>query len=164
MLADEVDYVIGVDTHRDQHTLAVIAAPAGAVLAQTVVGANTRGYAAALGFVDEHAPGVRAWAVEGVGHYGAGLTRYLGERGETVLEVGRQMRSERRLGGKNDTLDAIRAARTGLAVETVTLPRSGERQSAPDAGSDFVWLSRQLPETIIDAFRDSLGRTLGTTS
>ena len=27
MLADEVDYVIGVDTHRDQHTLAVVVAP-----------------------------------------------------------------------------------------------------------------------------------------
>ena len=36
MLADEVDYVIGVDTHRDQHTLAVVVAPTGAVLAQTV--------------------------------------------------------------------------------------------------------------------------------
>ena len=45
MLADEVDYVIGVDTHRDQHTLAVVAAPTGAVLAQTVLRANGRGYA-----------------------------------------------------------------------------------------------------------------------
>ena len=41
MLADEVDYVIGVDTHRDQHTLAVVVAPTGAVLAQTV-GADER--------------------------------------------------------------------------------------------------------------------------
>jgi hypothetical protein len=130
MLADEVDYVIGVDTHRDQHTLAVVVAPTGAVLAQTVVRANTRGYSVALRFVDKHAPGVRAWAVEGAGHYGAGLTRYLAERGETVLEVGRQSRSERRLRGKNDPLDAIRAARTGLAAEAVTLPRSGERQEA----------------------------------
>jgi hypothetical protein len=24
MLADEVDYVIGVDTHRDEHTLAIV--------------------------------------------------------------------------------------------------------------------------------------------
>ena len=31
MLADEVDYVIGVDTHRDQHTLAVVVASTGAV-------------------------------------------------------------------------------------------------------------------------------------
>jgi len=130
MLADEVDYVIGVDTHRDHHTLAVIVAPAGAVLAQTVVDANTRGYGASLRFVDKHAPGVRAWAVEGAGHYGAGLARYLAERDETVLEVGRQSRSERRLRGKDDPLDAIRAARAGLAAEAVTLPRSGERQEA----------------------------------
>jgi transposase len=130
MLADEVDYVVGVDTHRDQHTLAVIVAPAGAVRAQTVVGAHTRGYTAALRFADKHAPGVRVWAVEGAGHYGAGLTRYLAEHGETALEVGRHARSEGRLRGKDDPLDAIRAARAGLAAETLTLPRSGQRQEA----------------------------------
>ena len=130
MLADEVDYVIGVDTHRDQHTLAVVSAPTGAVLAQTEVRASARGYADALRFAERHARGVRAWAVEGAGHYGAGLTRYLGERGETALEVDRPARSERRLRGKDDPLDAIRAGRTGLAAETLTLPRSGERQEA----------------------------------
>jgi transposase len=130
MLADEVDYVIGVDTHRDQHALAVVVAPTGAVLAQTVVRATGRGYARALGFAERHAGGVRAWAIEGAGHYGAGLTRYLAERGETVLEVGRHARTERRLRGKDDPLDAIRAARTGLAAETLTLPRAGQHQEA----------------------------------
>jgi transposase len=130
MLADEVDYVIGVDTHRDQHTLAVVVAPTGAVLGQTVVRATGRGYAQALRFAESHAGGVRAWAIEGAGHYGAGLTRYLGDRGETVLEVGRHARTERRLRGKDDPLDAIRAARAGLAAETLTLPRAGQRQEA----------------------------------
>jgi transposase len=130
MLADEVDHVIGVDTHRDQHTLAIVSAPAGAVVAETLVCATGRGYADALRFAERHALGVRVWAIEGAGHYGAGLARYLGERGETVLEVGRQARGERRLRGKDDPLDAIRAARTGLATETLTLPRSGERQEA----------------------------------
>jgi transposase len=130
MLTDEVDYVIGVDTHRDQHTLAVVAAPTGAVLAQKVVRASAHGYADALRFAERHARGVRAWAVEGAGHYGAGLSRYLGERGETVLEVGRHARSERRLRGKDDPLDAIRVARAGLAAESLTLPRSGQRQEA----------------------------------
>ena len=130
MLADEVDYVIGVDTHRDQHTLAVVVAPTGAVLAQTVVRATGRGYAQALRFAKGHAGGVRVWAIEGAGHYGAGLTRYLGDRGETVLEVGRHARTERRLRGKDDPLDAIRAARAGLAAETLTLPRAGQRQEA----------------------------------
>jgi hypothetical protein len=27
MLADELDYVVGVDTHRDEHVIAVVAAP-----------------------------------------------------------------------------------------------------------------------------------------
>jgi transposase len=100
------------------------------VLAQTVVRATGRGYEQALRFAKSHAGGVRVWAIEGAGHYGAGLTRYLGDRGETVLEVGRHARTERRLRGKDDPLDAIRAARTGLAAETLTLPRAGQRQEA----------------------------------
>ncbi len=45
MLADELDYVVGVDTHRDQHVLAVVVAPTGAVVAQQSVAAGARGYA-----------------------------------------------------------------------------------------------------------------------
>ena len=33
MLADKLDYVLGVDTHRDEHVLAVVAAPAGVLIA-----------------------------------------------------------------------------------------------------------------------------------
>ena len=87
MLADEVDYVIGVDTHRDRHTLAVVAAPTGGVIAQSAVPTDRRGYEAALCVAARHAVGVRVWAVEGAGHYGAGLTRFLGGRGEAVVEV-----------------------------------------------------------------------------
>src|SRR5213078_725858 len=102
----------------------------GAVLAQTVIRASGHGYAGALRFAERHAGGVRVWAVEGAGHDGAGLTRSLAERGETVLEVGRPARGERRLRGKDDPLDAVRAARTGLAAESLTLPRAGQRQEA----------------------------------
>jgi hypothetical protein len=130
MLADEVDYVIGVDTHRDQHVLAVVVAPTGAVVAQHSVRADGRGYEAALRFALRHAPAVRVWAVEGAGHYGGGLSRFLAGRGETVLEVGRSGRGERRLQGKDDPLDAIRAARSALASRTLTLPRQGKRQEA----------------------------------
>ncbi len=73
MLADELDYVVGVDTHRDEHVLAVVAAPSGAVLARRAVRANARGYSAALRFAGEAAGGVRVWAIEGTGSYGAGL-------------------------------------------------------------------------------------------
>ena len=43
MLADQVDYVVGVDTHRDEHVLAVVTAPAGVVVAQRSVPAGDRG-------------------------------------------------------------------------------------------------------------------------
>ncbi len=130
MLADELDYVIGVDTHRDQHTVAVVAAGTGAVLAQSVIETSARGYAEACRFADRHAAGARLWALEGAGHYGAGLRRFLADRDETVLEVGRQPRAERRLRGKDDALDAIRAARSGLVSETLALPRAGQHQEA----------------------------------
>jgi hypothetical protein len=126
MLADELDYVVGVDTHRDQHTLAVVVAGTGAVVAQTVVETSTRGYTDARRFWERHAAGARLWAIEGAAQYGAGRSRFLAERDETVLEVGRQLRGERRLRGKDDGLDAIRAARGVLASETLTLPRAGE--------------------------------------
>ena len=73
MLADEVDYVIGVDTHLDEHVLAIIAAPSGAVVAQRSMEASARGYAAALRFAAAEANGARVWAIEGTGSYGAGL-------------------------------------------------------------------------------------------
>src|SRR5437868_11959078 len=115
MLADEVGYVIGVDTHRDQHVLAVVAAPTGAVIARSSVPTDRRGYEAAFRVAAREAGGVRVWAVEGAGHYGAGLTRFLAGRGEAIVEVGRSARLERRLRGKDDPLDAVRAARSALA-------------------------------------------------
>jgi transposase len=130
MLADEVDYVLGVDTHRDEHVVAVVAAPAGAVVAGKTARANARGYRELLRLAEGHAPGRRAWAIEGTGSYGAGLARYLAEHGETVLEVSRIPRTERRLRGKDDALDAARTARAALAADALTLPRSGERREA----------------------------------
>ena len=82
MLADELDYVLGVDTHRDEHVMAVVAAPAGAVVAGSAAPTNGRGYRELLRVAERHAPGRRAWAIEGTGSYGADLARYLAERGE----------------------------------------------------------------------------------
>src|SRR4029079_12893971 len=105
MFADERDYVIGVDTHRDEHVMAVVAAPAGAVVARREIGAEGRGHREALRFADRRAVGKRAWAIEGTGSYGAGLARFLSEHGEAVLEISRPPRTERRLSGKGDSLD-----------------------------------------------------------
>jgi transposase len=130
MLADELDYVLGVDTHRDEHVVAVVTAPAGAVVAGAAAPANAHGYRELFRVAERHAPGRRAWAIEGSGSYGAGLSRYLHARGETVLEVSRIARGERRLRGKDDALDAARTARAALASDTLALPRRGERREA----------------------------------
>jgi len=62
MVADELDYVVGVDTHLDEHVLAVVAAPSAAVVARRSVRASGRGYAAALRFAAETANGRRVQA------------------------------------------------------------------------------------------------------
>ena len=129
MLADELDYVVGVDPHRDEHALAIVEVRSGVVVYETSVAADSSGYADALAVAEQHAPGRRAFAVEGTGSYGAGLTRFLTSCGERVFEVGR-LRRERRSGGKSDALDAVRAARSVLAQKRPAMPRhNGEREA-----------------------------------
>jgi hypothetical protein len=130
MLADEVDFVIGVDTHRDEHALAFVACPTGACLAERVIAADGRGYAAALALAIERAPGRRAWAIEGTGSYGKGLARWLAVQGERVLEVERPKRQRSRRAPKSDRLDALRAARSLIAEETPALPRAAGRRES----------------------------------
>jgi Transposase len=129
MLADELDYVVGVDPHRDTHALAIVHAATGAALFEAEVAASERGYAQALSRAEREAPGRRAWAIEGTGSYGAGLARFLTARGERVLEVGRARR-ERRSHAKTDALDALRAARSVLGEAQLASPRAaGEREA-----------------------------------
>ena len=129
MLADQLDYIVGVDPHRDFHALAVVEVVSGVVVFEATVDANSDGYERALKLAGEHAPGRRAFAVEGTGSFGAGLTRFLTGHGEWVLEVGR-LRRERRSGGKTDALDAVRAARSALSQQRPAIPRAGgERQA-----------------------------------
>src|SRR3984893_13173265 len=92
MLADQLDYVVGVDPHRDSHALAVVHVVSGAVLFEATVAANSSGDAQTLKLADLHAAGRRTFAVEGAGSFGAGLTRFLSDRGEQVLEVSRLRR------------------------------------------------------------------------
>jgi transposase len=129
MLAGQVDYVIGVDTHRDTNTAAVLT-EAGAVVAQQKCATDAMGYRRVVGFADEHAPGRRVWAIEGTGSYGAGLTTHLLERGEWVVEIDRPARPARRNGAKTDDLDAVRAAREALTRDHLAGPRArGDREA-----------------------------------
>jgi transposase len=133
MLADELDYVIGVDTHRDAHALVVVAARSGAVVVvEPALAACPRGYRRALALARVHAAGERAFAIEGTGSYGAGLARFLAAQGERVLEVERPARA-RAPRGKSDVLDAIRAARSLLGEEKLAQPRAQGTRAALQA-------------------------------
>ena len=87
MLTDELDYVIGVDTHAATHTLVIVDARSQRVREQLALEANRSGFRRALRLARRRAPGCRVWAVEGTGSYGAGLTRFLHDRGERVRET-----------------------------------------------------------------------------
>ena len=123
MLADEVVFVIGVDTHAQTHTLALVEARTLRTRRSVTIAASRRGYRQALRLARRQAPGLRVWALEGSGSYGAGLARFLGARGEQVLEVERPRREGRSGRLKSDALDAERAARQVLAGSAGALPR-----------------------------------------
>src|SRR5829696_1279728 len=122
MLEGQVDAVIGVDTHRDSHAAALLD-PNGGVRATLEVPSDRAGHGRLLRLVDEQAPGRRVWALEGTGCYGAGLTRFLVDRGEWVVEIDRPKPSRGRHGAKSDALDAVRAGREALARDHLTSPR-----------------------------------------
>jgi len=128
-LTDLVDVVIGVDTHVLTHTAAIVDAGTGGVIARLTVDATADGYAELVEFADQHDT-LRAWAIEGTGEHGAGLTRHLEQRDELVVELDRPERAHRRNGAKSDPLDAIRAAREALSRARLGTPRSaGDRQA-----------------------------------
>ena len=129
MLADLVEVVIGVDTHKDTHTAAVVDTRTGAVLGRATVTADPDGYDQLLALLEEH-PGLRAWAMEGSGGYGAGLARHLADRGEVVVELDRPVRPSRRAGAKSDPIDAERAARDALARSRLAQPKTGPERAA----------------------------------
>lgn len=124
MLTGQIDHVIGVDTHRDTITAAVIEAVTGGVLAHRTSGTQRMDYRHALSWAKREAPQRRAWAIEGAGSYGAGLATYLLTQGETVYEIDRPARLARKNGAKNDDLDAVRAAREALARQHLATPRA----------------------------------------
>jgi transposase len=84
-----------------------------------------------------HAVGesVRGFAIEGMGSYGASLTRSLPQAGEFVVEAARPRRDRqaRRNDGKSDAMDALRAARALLCQRPVENPQRRPDTSPPTA-------------------------------
>jgi len=132
MLAECIDAVIGVDTHRDTHH-AEIAHPSGAVIAACSIPSTSTGYAQLLAWASEHAPGPRlVISIEGTRSYGAGLARAAAAAGLMVTECEQPTRKTRRGKGKSDPIDAHLAVLAALQLDTAKLaiPRAdGDREA-----------------------------------
>jgi hypothetical protein len=174
MLAELVELVIGVDTHADTHTAALVAVDTRALLATITVVADADGYAQLLELAERHG-GLRAWAIEGAGGYGVGLARHLADTGEMVVELDRPVRPARRGGAKSDVIDAERAARDALSRVRLATPKTGPhraalaallaaRRSAVDAATTAQRQLRALvitaPEQVRARFRGHTTRTM----
>ncbi|HET7739626.1 MAG TPA: transposase [Mycobacterium sp.] len=107
----------------------MVDAATGGVLGEVTVDATAQGYAELVEFANNHAT-LRAWAIEGTGGHGAGLSRHLLESSELVIELDRPKRAARRNGAKSDPLDAIRAAREAMGRPRLGSPRSGGERRA----------------------------------
>lgn len=101
--------VVGVDTHKETHT-AVALDHLGRMIDQLTIPASPAGYRKLLTW-SQGASDCLTFGIEGTGSYGAGLSRFLRDHGEEVIEVDRPNRKARRLMGKSDPLDAEQAAR-----------------------------------------------------
>lgn len=105
--------IVGVDTHKNAHS-AVAINDVGALLDSRDIPATQRGYEELLAWARNYGPEPE-FGVEGTGSYGMGLTRFLCQQGQKVVEVNRPSRQERRQRGKSDVIDAEQAARQVLA-------------------------------------------------
>lgn len=114
----------GIDTHTDTHTIALLDERGRPLGAETFT-ADPDGYDRLIGILP--GPGrVAAVGVEGTNSFGAALARRLTAAGYEVREVLRPRRSVRRRDGKSDPLDAVAAARSVMAGDGTSLPKSSD--------------------------------------
>ena len=132
MLAELVDAVVGVDTHRDTHQVE-IAHPTGTPIATITISNDSTGFAELLGWIFDHAPGPRlAVSIEGTRSYGVGLARVVAAAGLMVIECEQPHRKARRGKGKSDPIDAHLAVLTALRCDVDRLPTpraDGDREA-----------------------------------
>lgn len=132
MLAELVDAVVGVDTHRDSHEVEV-ALPTGTPIATCSISNDSTGYAELLAWVVAHAPGPRlVVSIEGTRSYGVGLARAAAAAGLMVIECEQPHRQTRRGKGKSDPIDAHLAVLAALRYDAARLPTpraDGDREA-----------------------------------
>jgi transposase len=121
---DDVEVVLGVDTHKDAHVAAVIS-KLGALLGTRSFPTTARGYRQLLGWAIGFGT-VRRAGVECTGSYGAALARHLASAHVEVIEVNQPDKAARRRRGKIDTLDAEAAAQAVLSGRATAAAKTGD--------------------------------------
>ena len=159
------EIILGVDTHLDVHVGVVIDA-AGRVMGTLSVGTHHDGYQQLLSWAQKFGV-LRRAGVEGTGSYGAALTQVLQGSGVTVIEINRPDRSRRRGRGKSDATDAESAARSVLAGDVTSIPKTHNglaeglrklnlvRRSAVKAKTQTINQIRALLVSAPQAIRDA---------
>jgi transposase len=122
--APEARVTLGVDTHADVH-VGVALDHLGRRLGTHAIPTTPAGYAELVTWARAFGPLERV-GLEGTGSYGAGLARWLRQRGVAVVEVERPSRQTRRRRGTSDPLDAEAAARAVLAGTATGRPKAGD--------------------------------------
>jgi transposase len=122
----ETEVFLGIDTHSDNHVGAAVDG-AGRMLGTLEFVTTAAGFRRFETWC-QSLGSVVAYGIEGTSSYGAGVSRWLAERGAKVIEVQRPNRQLRRQRGKSDPLDAEAAARAVLAGTANSTPKSCDRE------------------------------------
>jgi transposase len=159
--------IAGIDTHRDQHVVALIDA-LGRLLAVADFESTEAGHHELLEWARSYGELLMV-GIEGTGSYGLGLARYLAEASTAELvEIDRPDRRSRRKHGKSDALDAEAAARAAWSRSRNGVPKIRDgavealrnlrvaRRSAVDQRSDVVRQMKSLIVTTTDDLRAQL--------
>lgn len=119
IVANEVGFVIGADTHARTHTLAIIDATTGARTASDTFPATNAGMARAVNWIAKRTttPASTLVVIEGIGSYGARLARACHDGGYRVVEPFATPAAARHGRGKSDDIDAELIARSVLGAD-----------------------------------------------
>ena len=113
-------FVVGVDTHARNHTIAILIASTGELVAREEFPATQTGLKRAVAWAARRTDGDLStlWVIEGVATYGARLARTVTATGYQVVEAARMDTRANRGVGKSDPLDAHRIAAAVLPLDT----------------------------------------------
>lgn len=130
-VSEVYELVVGVDTHAKVHQYAIVVAGTGRVVGEAGFPTSGPGLARAVAWIGRRTAGDLdsvLISAEGTGSYGAPLAKALLEVGYRVVDAPSPKRDRGQ--DKNDTIDAIKAARgvLGKDVDRLADVRTGELQ------------------------------------